>query len=92
MATPAVPVTSGRAIASLVFGVLGFVMLPFVGSAIAIWLGLSAKREIRDDATLAGEGLATAGIILGVVALALAAMAFVGIVLLSLFVGNMQGG
>jgi hypothetical protein len=92
MSTSAVPVTSGRAIASLILGVLSFVLLPFVGAALAIWLGVEAKREIRNDPTLGGEGLATAGIILGIVQLVLVAVALLGIVVLGLVVGHMQGG
>lgn len=67
--------TDGRAIASLVLGILGFVAIPVVASVIAIWLGLTAKRDIRSDPSLTGEGLATTGIILGVVALVLVALA-----------------
>jgi Domain of unknown function (DUF4190) len=73
--------TDGRAIASFALGVLGFVVFPVLPSVLAIWLGISAKRRMRSDPGLTGEGLATAGIILGIVelvlvALAIAALAF----------------
>lgn len=57
--------TSGLAIAALVLGVIG-------GSLIAIVLGLVARRRIkRSEGRLTGNGLATAGIVLGVVWLAI---------------------
>lgn len=72
--------TEGRAIASFVLGILGFVVFPIVPSVLAIWLGFSAKRRMRDDASLTGEGLATAGIILGAVELVLVALSIVALV------------
>ncbi len=55
-ATPAE--TSGLAIASLIFGIIG-------GPVLAIPFGLVARRRIRrSDGTLGGKGLATAGIVL----------------------------
>jgi Domain of unknown function (DUF4190) len=72
--------TDGGAIASLVLGILGFVVFPVVPSVLAIWLGVSAKRRMRDDPTLGGEGLATAGVILGVTEIVLVALA-VGLLL-----------
>ena len=53
------PKTSGFAIASLVFGVIG-------GSILAIVFGLIARNRIdKSGGTLGGRGLATAGIVLG---------------------------
>src|SRR6476660_7906837 len=40
--------TSGKAIASLVLGIGGFVIFPLVLSILAIVLGRQAKREIRE--------------------------------------------
>jgi hypothetical protein len=64
--------TSGYAIASLVIGIVGLTTLTFVPSIIAVILGIKARREIRDGIA-AGEGLATAGIFLGWVGVALPA-------------------
>ena len=58
--------TSGKAIASLAFGVVSFFALPFLGGLLAIMLGSSAKIELREHPDLLGDGYATAGIILGV--------------------------
>ena len=74
--------TEGRAIAALVCGIAGWVAFPIAPSVLAIWLGVSARRRIDRDPTLSGEGMATAGVILGVSALVVAALAITAIVLL----------
>ncbi len=75
------PRTSGTAIASLVFGVLSWCVLPFIGAILAVILGHSARNEIRraPPGTIEGDGLALAGLILGWAHLALfiAAILFV---------------
>ena len=57
--------TSGNAIASLVLGIAGFVIFPLIPSVLAIILGHSAKKDIENRPGLGGEGMATAGVILG---------------------------
>ena len=55
--------TSGMAIASLVLGIL---WIYWLGSILALVFGYIAKKEIRDsDEPIEGNGLATAGIVLG---------------------------
>ena len=55
--------TSGMAIASLVLGIL---WIYWLGSILALVFGYIAKREIRDsNEPIEGNGLATAGIVLG---------------------------
>ena len=61
---------SGLAIASLVLGIFGFVVV-VVPSIMAIIFGIAAKRRMRDDPTLRGDRLATAGIAFGIVELVL---------------------
>jgi hypothetical protein len=73
--------TSGKAIASLVLGVGGFLIFPVVLSILAIIFGRSAKRDIAARPGLGGEGMATAGIVLGWIGVALTV---VGIVILVL--------
>lgn len=63
--------TSGKAVASLVLGVGGFLVFPVVLSILAIVFGRSAKRDIAARPGLGGEGMATAGIVLGWVGVAL---------------------
>ena len=60
------PQTSGMAIASLIMGIVGWTLLPLVGSILAIVFGYAARRDIRsrpDEVT--GEGMAIAGLVLG---------------------------
>lgn len=81
-AIPAAPgETSGKAIASLILGIAGLVMLPVVAPILAIIFGVSAKREIASRTGLGGEGMATAGIVLGAIGLALAALAAFALIL-----------
>ncbi len=64
--------TSGWAVASLVLGILSFMCLPFIAAAVAIVFGAIAKSGIkRSRGEMGGSGMATAGIVLGVVNLAL---------------------
>jgi hypothetical protein len=59
------------AVASLVCGLIGLVFCQIIFGPIAISRANSAKRAIAADPTLGGEGLATAGMILGIVDLVL---------------------
>lgn len=65
--------TSSLAIVSLIFGILGWVMLPGVGAIVAVICGHLARAEIRRDppGTVEGDGMAIAGLILGWVSIAL---------------------
>jgi hypothetical protein len=64
--------TSGMAIASLILSITGFLCLPVIGPIIGIILGIVAKGQIkRESGRLEGSGLATAGIIVGIVAIVL---------------------
>lgn len=73
------PRTSSLAIVSLIFGILAYVFLPFLGALIAVVCGHSARSEIRRAApgTIEGDGLALAGLILGWIQLAFTAIAIV---------------
>lgn len=69
--TPVAP-TSNTAVVSLVFGVLTWVLLPWIGMIIAIIAGHMARREIAlSGGRISGAGLATAGLVLGYLQLAL---------------------
>ena len=64
--------TSTLAILSLISGVLGWSLLPFLGSIGAVILGHLARSEIRrEPERLDGDGLAVAGLVLGYLSLAL---------------------
>ncbi len=54
------------ATASLVYGIIGLFICGIVLGPVAISKASSAKQAIRSDPTLSGNGLATAGVVLGV--------------------------
>ena len=62
---PALP-TSPMALVSLISGIIGILFLPVVGGIIAIVTGNMARKETRSfPPTHAGDGMATAGMVLG---------------------------
>lgn len=56
-------------------------MCPIVCSVIALVLGYQARNKLRSDPSLAGDGLAKAGIILGWIGVAIGALLLVGAIL-----------
>ena len=57
---------STLAIVSLISALLGFTFVPVIGGIVALITGYMARKETRSDPPQAsGDGLATAGIILG---------------------------
>lgn len=72
MSVPAPRQTSSLAIISLVAGILGWTLLPFLGSIGAIIFGHMARGEIRrSHGQLDGDGLAVTGLVLGWVSVSL---------------------
>jgi hypothetical protein len=60
------PPTSSLSITSVIMGILGWTLVPIVGGIIAVITGHMAKKEIRhSDGLLGGDGIATAGLVLG---------------------------
>lgn len=58
--------TSVLAVVSLVFGILGWTLLPFLGGIVAVICGHLARGEIRRTPDqLEGDGMAVAGLVLG---------------------------
>ncbi|HEY0333511.1 MAG TPA: DUF4190 domain-containing protein [Stenotrophomonas sp.] len=79
--------TSTLALVSLIFGLLGWFVLPFIGSLVAIFTGHMGRAEIRrDPARYDGDGLALAGLILGWLNVALW---LAGVMALFLFFGGL---
>jgi hypothetical protein len=76
--------TNGKAIASVILGVIGVTGVPFMASIVALILGYMARGEIAETGQ-EGRGLATAGIILGWVGVAVfvLALAFFSFVFVS---------
>jgi len=66
MSVPAPRQTSSYAIVALVAGILGWTLLPFLGSLAAIIFGHMGRAEIRrSNGQLDGDGLAVTGLVLG---------------------------
>ncbi|KGM57493.1 membrane protein [Lysobacter arseniciresistens ZS79] len=75
------------AIVSLVSGLLGWTLLPVVGSLVAILTGHFARSEIRRaPESFEGDGFAVAGLVLGY---AMVALATLGMLALVLFFGGL---
>ena len=83
MNDPAYRPTSTTAVVSLISGLLGWTLLPLLGSLVAIITGHVARSEIRRNPEgLQGDGLAVAGLILGYAAIALGLAVFAGLMML----------
>ena len=73
-APPFLP-TSSMATLSLIMGILGFTMLPLIGSIVALVTGYSARKETRaTPPTASGDSMATAGIVMGWIQVGLVAV------------------
>jgi hypothetical protein len=80
---PATKRTNGKAVASLVCGIAGFLVCPLVLHIAAIILGNQAKGEISRDPSQEGQGMAQAGYILGVIGLVLSVLTVVLIIVIA---------
>ena len=79
--------TSTLAVVSLVAGILGWSLLPLIGTVAAIITGHMARKEIRTSGgTIEGDGLALAGLILGWVS---AIVWVLGVLVFFLFLGGL---
>lgn len=89
---PATPPTSGMAIGSLIASIAGFIIVPVLGGIVGLILGYIAKKQIREsEGTLAGAGLATAGIIMGWIQVALLGLSICVIVVFLALMGPTIG-
>jgi hypothetical protein len=70
--------TSNLATFALILGILSWIFLPFVAALGAVITGHMGRREIREsNGQLTGEGLATAGLVLGYLNIALSLLLLV---------------
>jgi len=76
--------TNTLAVVSLVFGIACWVVLPLIGAIVAITCGHLARGEIRraPSATMDGDAMAVAGLVLGYLHLVLALVASLFVVAL----------
>jgi len=74
--------TNSLAVVSLIFGIVCWLVLPFIGAIVAVVCGHLARGEIRraEPGTMEGDGLAVTGLLLGYTHLALALLAAVLVV------------
>lgn len=81
--------TCSNATISLIFGVLSYFLLPFIGAVIAVICGHMARADIRrSQGALDGDGMAMAGLVLGYLHLVLCVLAVLAIFL---FLGGVAG-
>ena len=63
---PVAAPTSSMAMTSMIAGIIGWTVAPLIGSIVAIITGHIAKKEIQESmGRLSGDGLATAGLVMG---------------------------
>ena len=80
---------STLAIISLIAGIGGFTFLPLIGSIVAIVTGYAARKETRAvPPTASGDGMATAGIVIGWVQVGLAAVGICCFAIYFLFIAG----
>lgn len=83
-ATMAPSQNSTAAIVSLSAGIASwtiFIFIPFIGALVAIIAGHMAKKEIRESGNrIGGDGLATAGLIMGYAHMVLSCLAIAGLI------------
>ena len=79
--------TSNLATFALILGILSWIFLPFVAAVGAVITGHMGRRQIREsNGHLTGEGLATAGLVLGYLNIALSLLLLVIFCVLPFFV------
>ncbi|KAF0108965.1 MAG: hypothetical protein FD146_9 [Anaerolineaceae bacterium] len=89
---PAGPKTSTMAIISLVGGITGITVLPLLGSLAGIIFGHIAKSEIKKSGgMLTGDGMATAGLIMGYAEIGLGLCVICAYVLFMIFAVTSYG-
>ncbi|MBT3322145.1 MAG: DUF4190 domain-containing protein [Anaerolineae bacterium] len=63
---PSAPPTNSMALTSLIAGIVGWTVAPFLGSLVAIITGHMAKKELKERmGQESGDGMATAGLVMG---------------------------
>ena len=81
-AGPVAPSTNGFAIASLILSISGFVLLGIVGSVLGVIFGHVAQGQIkRAVPPQEGQGLASAGTIMGYIGIGLNLILLIGILI-----------
>ncbi len=81
--TPTPAPNSNMALISLIAGILGLTFVPTIGSIVALITGFMARKEINESGGMVGgSGMATAGIVLGIIGLVLSCCGILFVVLI----------
>lgn len=84
--------SSTLAIVSLIAGILGFTFVPVIGAVVALITGYMARSETRSIPPKAsGDGMATAGIILGWIQMGLIVVGICCLVVYLVFIVGLVG-
>ena len=75
---PRIGMRAPGALASLICGILGLFICGFAFGWVAIQQADQAKQAIASDPNLTGEGMATAGKVIGIIAIAGWALVVIG--------------
>jgi hypothetical protein len=83
---PPAQTTSTLAIVSLISGIVSWFLIPFIAAVVAVITGHMAKNEIKkSNGTIGGNGMATAGMVLGYIQLGLGLCLCLVVVVMLLF-------
>ena len=74
--------SNGAAVTSLIFGIVSFFCIPFIGGLVAIFTGVAGKKKPN------GRGMAITGIVLGSINVVLSIVAVIAIVAAGVFAAN----
>lgn len=87
-----IPPQSTLALVSVIAGVLGFTLFPTIGSVVALITGYMARKETRGfPPTHSGDGMATAGIIMGWIGVGLAVVGICCVLAYFIFFAGLIG-
>lgn len=82
--------SNGLAVASLICGIAGLVIIPFLASVVAVITGHLGLNQTKRDSTLGGRGMAIAGLVLGYIGIAFSIL-LGALMLLAVFAAGSAG-
>ncbi|HEY3436058.1 MAG TPA: DUF4190 domain-containing protein, partial [Actinotalea sp.] len=83
------PPTNTLAVVSLITGIAGLTIFPFLASIAAVITGHMARRRIQETGE-AGQGLTTAGLVLGYIGIGIVALVILGFLVLGVFAASVS--
>lgn len=79
------PTTNTMAVVSMVAGIAGLTVVFFIGSIVAVITGHMARKQIAERGE-GGSGMATAGLVMGYIGIALGVLAIIAAILIPLMI------